>query len=248
MGPQRRSRVVGRCRDSLPQRFEQRLQVRRIRQRAVLGPVQRRAARPGGRVHNRELDLVLARIQVQEQLVARVHDLRDPRVRPVHLVDHDDDRQPRLERLAQDEPGLRQRSLARIDEQDDAVHHVQAALHLTAEVRVTRGVNDVDRHPAVPDRGVLGQDRDALLPLQVTGVHHPLSHLRADPERAGLPEHGVDQRGLAVVDMRDDRHVAQVITGSESTGITRCSARCAGRAGRHNGEAPVTMGSAGITA
>jgi hypothetical protein len=26
-----------------------------------------------------------------------------------------------------------------------------------------------------------------------------------------LPEHGVDQRGLAMVDVRDDRHVSNVI-------------------------------------
>ena len=34
----------------------------------------------------------------------------------------------------------------------------------------------------------------------------------ADPERAGLPEHGVDQGGLAMVDVRHDGHVAQVGT------------------------------------
>ena len=32
-------------------------------------------------------------------------------------------------------------------------------------------------------------------------------------ERAGLPEHGVDQRGLAVVDVGDDRDVAEVVSG-----------------------------------
>ena len=31
-------------------------------------------------------------------------------------------------------------------------------------------------------------------------------------EGAGLPEHGVDQRGLAVVDVRDDRDVAEIAT------------------------------------
>ena len=29
-------------------------------------------------------------------------------------------------------------------------------------------------------------------------------------EHSGLPEHGIDQSGLAVVNMRDDRDVAQV--------------------------------------
>ena len=66
---------------------------------------------------------------------------------------------------------------------------------------------------AVAHRGVLGQDRDALLPLQVAGVEHALGHVGVGPERAGLPQHGVDQRGLAVVDVRDDGHVAQVVPG-----------------------------------
>ena len=66
---------------------------------------------------------------------------------------------------------------------------------------------------AVSDGGVLGQDGDALLALQVTGVEHPLVDGLVGPEGAGLPEHGVDQRGLAVVDVGDDGHVADVVAG-----------------------------------
>ena len=69
--------------------------------------------------------------------------------------------------------------------------------------------------PPCAHRGVLGQDRDALFALQVTGVDHAVGDLGADPERAGLPQHGVDQRGLAVVDVRDDGDVAQFVTGGE---------------------------------
>ena len=194
---------------------EQRLQVRRVGQRAVRRAGQRGPAGPGRGVHDRELDLLLGRVQVQEQLVGGVHHLGDPGVRPVHLVDHQDDRQVGFQRLAQHEPGLRQRALAGVHQQHHAVHHGQAALHLAAEVGVPRRVDDVDGQPAVRDRGVLGQDRDALLPLQVTGVQHPVGDLGAGPERAGLPEHGVDQGGLAVVHVRDDGHVAQFIAGGE---------------------------------
>ncbi len=48
-----------------------------------------------------------------------------------------------------------------------------------------------------------------------------LGHLGADPEGARLPEHGVDKRGLAVVDVRHDRHVAQVVAGREDDQRTR---------------------------
>jgi hypothetical protein len=133
---------------------------------------------------DRELDLLLGRVQVDEQLVAGVHHLGDPCVRPVHLVDHQDDRQPGLQRLAQHEPGLRQRPLAGVHQQQHAVDHGQAALHLAAEVGVPGGVHDIDGQPAVAHRGVLGQDRDALLPLQVAGVHHPLGDVGVGAERA----------------------------------------------------------------
>ena len=66
-------------------------------------------------------------------------DLGDAGVGAVGLVDQEDDGQLRLERLAQHEAGLRQRALARVDEQHDAVDHRQAALDLAAEVGVARG-------------------------------------------------------------------------------------------------------------
>ena len=67
--------------------------------------------------------------------------------------------------------------------------------------------------PLWSDGGVLGQDGDALLPLQVAGVHDPLVDRLVGPEGPGLPEHGVDQGGLAVVDVGHDGHVADVVSG-----------------------------------
>ena len=59
-------------------------------------------------------------------------------------------------------------------------------------------------------RRVLGEDRDALLALEVHRVHDALGDVLVGAEGAGLPEHGVDERRLAVVDVRDDRDVAEV--------------------------------------
>ncbi len=74
-----------------------------------------------------------------------VDDLVDAGVGAVRLVDQEDHRELRLERLAQHEAGLRQRALARVDEQHDAVDHRQPALDLAAEVGVAGGVDHVDR-------------------------------------------------------------------------------------------------------
>ena len=58
--------------------------------------------------------------------------------------------------------------------------------------------------------GALGEDGDAALALEVVGIHGPLFDPLVLAERAGLPEQHVDQRGLAMVDVRDDRDVSQV--------------------------------------
>ncbi len=166
--------------------------------------------RPGVAVDDRELDLLLVGVQVEEQLEHLVHHLGDARVGAVDLVHHQDHGQPRFQRLAQHEPRLRQRALARVDQQQHPVDHRQGALDLPAEVRVSRRVDDVHLHSPIADRGVLGEDRDALLALEVHGVEHALVHVLVRAEGAGLPQHGVHQRGLAVVDVGDDRHVADV--------------------------------------
>ena len=131
---------------------------------------------------------------------------------PVDLVHHEHHRQAGLERLAQHEAGLGERALGGVHEQHHAVHHRQAALHLAAEVGVARGVDEVELHVAVAHRRVLGEDRDAALALLVHRVHdevgEPLGLVGG--EDAGLAQHRVDQRGLAVVDVRDDRDVADV--------------------------------------
>ena len=162
------------------------------------------------RVHDRKLDLRLVRVEVEEEVVHLVHHLRRSRVGPVDLVDDENDGEPRLERLPQDEPRLRQRALARVDEQEDAVHHRQPALDLAAEVGVPGRVDDVELHAADAHRRVLGEDGDALLALEVHRVEDALGDVLVLTERAGLPQQRVDERRLAVVDVRDDRDVAEV--------------------------------------
>ena len=102
-------------------------------------------------VDDREVEGVLAVVlveQVEEQLVGLVDDLGDAGVGAVDLVDDQDDGQVGVQRLAEHEAGLRQRTLAGVDEQHDAVDHRQAALDLATEVGVAGGVDDVDRHAA----------------------------------------------------------------------------------------------------
>ena len=177
-------------------------------------------------VENRVVGVLEVRVEGEQQVLGLVDHLVDPGVRAVYLVDHGDDRQLRLKGFAQDETGLGQRALGGVDEQDDAVDHRQPALDLPAEVGVARSVDDVDRHalgrvelgrggPGVAYRRVLREDRDAFFTLQIARIHDPLPRFLnggALAESSRLPQHGVDERCLAVVDVRNDGDVPQVIT------------------------------------
>src|SRR5581483_2725468 len=81
---------------------------------------------------------------------------------------------------------------------------------------MSRRIDDVDRQVTVTDRGVLREDRDALLALEVHRVEHSLVDRALVGlvlgECAGLPQHRVDQSRLAMIDMSDDREIAQVGT------------------------------------
>jgi hypothetical protein len=190
----------------LGDQLEQRLQVG-----AGLGLVERGPAALGVGEDDRERELVILGVEVEEQVLDHVHDLVDARVRAVDLVDVEDHGQPRLERLAQHEARLRERALGCVDEQQHAVDHRQGALDLAAEIGVAGGVDDVDLDAVPVDGGVLREDRDPALALEVHRVHHARLDLGALAERAALVEHRVDERRLPVVDVGDDRDIAQVV-------------------------------------
>jgi hypothetical protein len=122
-----------------------------------------------------------------------------------------------LEGLLKDEPGLGHRPLGGVHQEEHAVRHRQHPLHLAAEVGVAGGVDQVDLHDlpgggvGVVDGDVLGEDRDAPLALQGVGVEEGVLRHLALAEVAALAQQGVDEGGLAVVDVGDDRHVSDVV-------------------------------------
>ena len=132
----------------------------------------------------------------------------------VDLVDHDDRLESQRERLAGDELGLRHRPFGAVDQQDHPIDHRQDALDLAAEIGVAGGIDDVDvgggAVVVVPlDAGALGQDGDPALFFEVVRIHRPLFDALVVAEGAGLAEQLIDERGLAVVDVGDDRDIAQ---------------------------------------
>ncbi len=165
---------------------------------------------PARGVQNGKLELVFGRVEVNEEVVDFVHHFLGARVGAVNLVDDDNGRKLGLQRLAKHVARLRQRPLTRIHEQQDSVHHLQGPLYFAAEVAVPRCVHDIDSDALISDGGVFGQDGDAALALELVRVHNALDHFLVFLEDTALPEHRVDERGLAVVHVRDDRNVADV--------------------------------------
>ena len=171
------------------------------------------------RVDDREVHLGVRGLEIDEEVEGLVQYLVGARVLAVDLVDDEDDREAELDALLEDEPRLRERALGGVDEQQRAVGHHERALDLTAEVGVAWRVDDVDLHDLAvlvlpADARVLREDGDSALFFEVVGVHHPLDRDFVLAERAGLLEHEIDESGLAVVDVRDDRDISELHKGA----------------------------------
>ena len=133
----------------------------------------------------------------------------------VDLVDDRDDLEAVVDGEVGVGQGLRFHALRCVHHQQRALAGSQRARHFIAEVDVSGGVDQVELIGLAVVRLVhhahgVGLDGDAALALQVHGIEHLRLHL-ARGERAGEFQQSVGERGLAVIDVRDDREVADVI-------------------------------------
>ena len=160
--------------------------------------------------------LALARIAVDAVEADDVLDLALAlvrlRARQVDLVDDRDD----LEVVVDGEVGVGQRlrldALRRVDQQQRALAGGERARDLVAEVDVAGRVDQVEDVLLAVRGGVVQADRmrldgDAALALEVHRVEDLRLHLTR-LQRAGELEEAVGQRRLAVVDVGDDREIA----------------------------------------
>ena len=178
---------------------------------ARLALVHRRPAIDAGSVDHREIQLFVGRAQLVEQIKRGVNHVLRTRTRLVDLVDHQDRAQAQRQRLLGDESGLRHRAFLRVDQQQHAVDHRQRTLDFTAEVRVAGGVDDVDVR-ALPAHGaVLGQDGDATFFFDGVVVHHRVNDFLVFSKGAGLAQQLVHHGGFAVVNVGNDRNIADLV-------------------------------------
>ena len=125
----------------------------------------------------------------------------------VDLVEAGDDLEVVLERQVAVGQRLGLDALRRVDDEDHALARGERPRHLVAEVDVAGRVDDVDDVVAVVEADRLQLDRDAALALEVHRVEVLLAHVAGVDGAADL-EDAIGQRRLAVVDVGDDREVA----------------------------------------
>ena len=165
-------------------------------------------------------------------------------LRQVDLVHDRHDLELVLDREIRVRERLRLGPLRRVDDEQRALACLERARHLVGEVDVPGRVDQVElvALPGHPDR--LGLDRDPALALEVHRVEHLLAHL-ALGDRVRQLEDAVGERRLAVVDVRDDREVADAalvhgVTSAGSAPATRVAS--ASRAPRVRGTRRGTPG------
>ena len=132
--------------------------------------------------------------------------------------------------------GLRFDALGGVDDQQRAFAGGQRARDFVGEIDVAGSVDEIELISLAVVRGVhhadgVGFDGDAALALEVHGVEHLGLHF-ARGEGSGHLQQAVGERGFAMVDMRDDREIADVrgIHGWEL--ILILTGRCEGLRGR----------------
>ena len=148
--------------------------------------------------------------------------------RQVDLVERGDDLEVVLERQVAVGQRLRLDPLGGVDHEHDALAGGERPADLVAEVDVAGRVDQVEDVALPVDADVLGLDRDAPLALEIHRVEVLRAHV-AGVDGAGDLEDPVGQRRLAVVDVGDDREVADAgeIHGSANATGERLRTRIA---------------------
>ena len=148
----------------------------------------------------------------------------------VDLVERGDD----LEVVLQGEIAVGERlrldPLRRVDEEHDSFACGEASRDLVAEIDVARSVDELEDVVAPVNADVLRLDGDAAFAFEVHRVEVLGPHV-SGVDRVGQLEDSIRQRRLAMVDVADDREVADYL-GATTPSIVPSRPGCAVRFGQ----------------
>ncbi len=151
------------------------------------------------------------------------------RARQVELVHARDQLEAAVDRQVRVGDGLGLDALRGVDQEERAVARGERARDLVGEVHVPGRVDQVEAVELPVAGGVgdphrLGLDRDAALALELHRVQHLGAH-GARVDGVGHLQDAIGQRGLPVVDVGDDREVADVCLVHGSSGLPEAASQ-----------------------
>ena len=118
-------------------------------------------------VDDGKIGLVVACVQIDEEVKGCIEDLGGSSGRTGELVDHHHGLVAALQCLAKDETGLRHRPFDRVDKQHDTINHIHYAFDFAAKISMPRRIDDIYRGGAVENTGIFRQNRNPALALEV---------------------------------------------------------------------------------
>src|SRR5262245_23969788 len=145
--------------------------------------------------------------------------------RQIDLVDDGNDFQFLLDRGVTIGDALRLDTLRRIDDQQGALAGGERARHFVRKIHVARGIDQIEliHLPVlgfVIQRHALGLDRDAAFAFQIHGIEYLRFHFALFETAAQLNQ-AVGERGFTVIDVRDDRKIADQFHSKSGTQARR---------------------------
>ena len=175
---------------------------------AGIGFRKARRSRSARTINYRTVQLLVARVKVDEQFVYLVHHFRGARVGLVYLVYADDYLVIHFESFLENEPRLRHRSFVGVHQKHHAVDHLEHPFHFSREIGVPRSIHYVYLYSFISTGSIFRKYRYPAFSFERVGVHDAVFHDLVVAEYPALLEHRVHERCLAVVDVRYYRYVS----------------------------------------
>src|SRR5213078_1139275 len=194
-----------------------------------------------------KIELLVGRLQFDEEIENLVQNFVRTRVFSVDLINDNNRLQFVLQRLAQNKTRLCLWPIVCIDNEQHAVHHFHDPLDFAAKIGVTRCIDDVDPVTLPLKSCILRTNRDSFFALEIHRIHHALLDFLIGAKRPRLAQQLIDQRSLAVIDVRNDGDITDLIhsrdarPGREAWTIAETEAESNFRDARREGMTNVGM-------
>src|SRR5262245_18296183 len=162
-------------------------------------------------IYDWKIELLVSCFELDKKIENHVDDLMRSCVFSVDFVNDNDWLEFVFERLAQDKTCLSLRPVMSVDDEQHAIHHFHDSFNFTTEVGVAGCIDNIDATAMPLNRCVFRASRYSFFTLKIHRIHYALLDRLVGAERPRLAQQLVHERGLTVVDVRNNRDVTAFI-------------------------------------